>query len=230
MSYSKTPWTASTPISLENLQKIETQYGLVLDDLGAHDIAGHPLLYRTRSDMDDFFWHAGNDGQGSGLNADTLGGVHASGIGGGIPSGLMCWWYPPNGDIPSGFLFCNGENGTYDMRNRFPIGASDTNPPGTEAGNSVITPEGLISVGQCTLSVFNIHHAHDVYDYYNCIKGLVYLNGSRTIYPCYTKTSTPNTTGNAGGGSNSHDHPGTFAGNSIDISPEFQYLVIIEKA
>jgi len=50
-------------------------------------------------------WHAGNDGSGSGLDADTLDGKHASEIGS-CPPGTIMFFASPT--PPSGWLECNG--------------------------------------------------------------------------------------------------------------------------
>lgn len=50
-------------------------------------------------------WHAGNDGSGSGLDADTLDGKHASELAG-CPPGTVMFFASPT--PPSGWLECNG--------------------------------------------------------------------------------------------------------------------------
>lgn len=224
MSYEKTSWSASTPLTVSNLSHIEDQHPEIMTDLEAHDDAGHPSLYRTKSEMNSYFWSAGNDGSGSGLNADTLEGVHAAAISGGVPSGFMGWWNPENGAVPSGFLFCDGSNGTLDMRNRFPIGASET--VGATGGNANITPEGNITIAPTTLTVANIHHVHTMLDQAQGRLNAWLWSGSG--FPV-GNTEFPSVTASVGGGG-SHDHPGTFTGDLIDISPLFRYLVIIQKS
>ncbi len=211
-------------MSVANLQKMESQYALVLEDLATHVTAGHPLVYRPKTDMDSYFWHAGNDGDGSTLDADTISGLHASEIAGGVPSGFMAWWDPRNGAVPTGYLFCDGSSGTYDMRLHFPVGASGTVAAGTEVGNSQITPEGSITVGGCTLTPANIHHTHTGDDYYSYHEVYWYTQLAANA----TVTREINTSSVGSGGS--HDHPGTFAGDPTAIDPVFQYLVIIEKS
>ncbi len=229
MAYSKTPWASNTPISIANLQKIESQYTLFLANLATHVTTGHPATYYTEALMDSYFWHADNDGDGSTLNVDTLSGEHAAAIAGGIPSGFMGWWNPENGAVPASWLFCNGSNGTYDMRNRFPVGASGTLAAGSAVGNSQVTPEGTITVGACTLTTENIHHTHNIYDYFLATIGTVYTNGDSSGYMCYTVSYAAATTSATGGGG-SHDHPGTFTGNAASLDPLFQYLVIIQRS
>lgn len=225
MSYTPKAWGTGDNVNLADLIHIETQYSLALDALAAHVAAGHPTVYRPISEMDSYFWHAGNDGTGSGLNVDTLEGVHASEIAGGVDPGIMCWWDPRNGAVPSGFVFCDGQNGTYDMRGRYPIGASATIPVGSTIGNSSITPVGSVTIANYALTVANIHHTHTAEDSYNY---------SRSIDTGYSQCAnnvvdqTINTSSVGGGGS--HTHPGTFTGDAKSLDPLSQYLVIIQKA
>lgn len=41
-------------------------------------------------------------------------------------AGTIKLWYGAEVDIPSGWIICDGENGTPDLQNKFPIGAGDT--------------------------------------------------------------------------------------------------------
>ena len=43
-----------------------------------------------------------------------------------IPTGLITMWYGNIGSIPSGWLLCNGSNGTPDLRDRFIVGAGSS--------------------------------------------------------------------------------------------------------
>jgi hypothetical protein len=227
MAYTKTTWVSNTLISVANLQKIETQYTLFLADLETHIATGHPSLYYTKTLMDSYFWDADNDGSDSTLNADTLGGSHAAAIAGGIPSGFMGWWNPQNGAVPASWLFCDGNSGTYDIRNRFPIGASGTLAAGSAVGNSQITPEGSITVAACTLTVPQIFHIHATTDAYSWQDRK--LSGSNSPYICSSVNNETRNTSTAGGGG-SHDHPGTFAGDAKALDPFFNYLVIIQRS
>ena len=226
MTYTKKTWVIGNAMAVLDLQHLETQYTEILDELAAHVPIGHPSVYRPRADMDSYFWHSGNDGSGSGLEADTLGGSHASEIMGGVPSGLMFWWYPGNGPVPDGFYFCDGNNGTYDMRSRFPVGASGTLAVGSTVGNASITPEGNIRVGGCTLTPSNIFHTHSIIDYYSASHdqdiGAAYLHAGTTNTPTVITASV--------GGGSPHTHPGTFVGDATALDPVFRYLVIIQKS
>jgi hypothetical protein len=43
-----------------------------------------------------------------------------------IPSGLISIWSGSVGSIPSGWVICDGSNGTPDLRSNFVIGAGST--------------------------------------------------------------------------------------------------------
>lgn len=56
-----------------------------------------------------------------------------------IPSGLITMWSGASTAIPSGWLLCNGENGTPDLRNRFIVGAGDEYEVGATGGEKTHT-------------------------------------------------------------------------------------------
>lgn len=43
-----------------------------------------------------------------------------------LPSGMIMNWSGSIATIPAGFVICDGNNGTPDLRNRFVVGAGDT--------------------------------------------------------------------------------------------------------
>ena len=55
-----------------------------------------------------------------------------------LPSGFIALWYGATNAIPSGWVLCDGNNGTPDLRNKFVVGASDstgdTSYPGVSPG------------------------------------------------------------------------------------------------
>jgi len=48
--------------------------------------------------------------------------------------GIICMWSGSRSTIPDGWVECDGQNGTPDMRMKFPYGGSASYPPGTSAG------------------------------------------------------------------------------------------------
>lgn len=63
-----------------------------------------------------------------------------------LTAGMIVIWADSIVSIPSGFALCDGNNGTPDMRNLFPIGAGDTYNPddqgGTPTHNHTFTTDG----------------------------------------------------------------------------------------
>ena len=57
-----------------------------------------------------------------------------------IPAGLIAIWSGSTGSIPTGWVLCNGTNGTPDLRNNFVVGAGSTYAVGATGGsaNSVV--------------------------------------------------------------------------------------------
>ena len=56
-----------------------------------------------------------------------------------IPSGTIITWYGALGSIPSGFVLCDGSNGTPDLRNRFIVGAGNSYTLGATGGADTVT-------------------------------------------------------------------------------------------
>ena len=83
------------------------------------------------------FWTQENDGSGSGLDADTVDGQHASALG--VPSGVICMWSGTNANIPSGWYLCDGTNGTPDLRDRFIVGSGSSYTTGNTGGAASVT-------------------------------------------------------------------------------------------
>lgn len=53
-----------------------------------------------------------------------------------IPSGCILIWSGSIGSVPSGFLLCDGTNGTPDLRNSFVLGAGNTYAVGQTGGSA----------------------------------------------------------------------------------------------
>ena len=54
-------------------------------------------------------------------------------------TGMIILWYGNTGNIPSGFVLCDGNNNTPDLRDRFVIGAGNNFSAGNTGGNNSIT-------------------------------------------------------------------------------------------
>ncbi len=72
-----------------------------------------------------------------------------------IPSGLISMWSGTIANIPSGWVLCNGSNGTPDLRNRFIIGAHSDN---LGVANTTVTGTNTLSGGSKDAIV--VSHSH----------------------------------------------------------------------
>lgn len=52
-----------------------------------------------------------------------------------FPTGLIILWSGAIVDIPAGYVLCDGNNGTPDLRNRFIVGSGDTYAVDDTGGN-----------------------------------------------------------------------------------------------
>jgi len=52
-----------------------------------------------------------------------------------LPSGVILLWYGSIASIPSGFILCNGANGTPDLRDKFLVGAGSAYSVDDTGGN-----------------------------------------------------------------------------------------------
>lgn len=52
-----------------------------------------------------------------------------------LPTGIITLWYGAIGNIPSGWILCDGDNGTPNLQNRFLVGAGDSFPVGASGGS-----------------------------------------------------------------------------------------------
>ena len=72
-----------------------------------------------------------------------------------IPTGLISMWSGSIASIPSGWVLCNGSNGTPDLRNRFIVGAhSDA----TGVANTTITGTSTVTGG--SKDAITVSHTH----------------------------------------------------------------------
>lgn len=82
-----------------------------------------------------------------------------------VPIGIITAWSGAIVDIPDGWVLCDGNSGTPDLRNRFVVGAGDTYAVDASGGavnhNHVFTSDG---------------HSHDLQSGENIAAGAVFNN------------------------------------------------------
>ena len=81
------------------------------------------------------------------------GGIAGGGI---IPSGGIIIWSGAANAIPSGWLLCNGSNGTPDLRNRFVVGAGSTYAVSATGGSA----DAIVVSHTHTATVTDPGHTH----------------------------------------------------------------------
>jgi len=82
-----------------------------------------------------------------------------------VPTGLIAIWSGSIGSIPSGWLLCDGTNGTPDLRNSFILGAGNTYSVGQTGGSA----DAIVvsHTHTATSTVTDPGHIHAVTSYYN---------------------------------------------------------------
>lgn len=157
-----------------------------------------------------------------------------------IPSGFIGMWSGAVDQIPEGWLLCDGQNGTPDLRDRFIVGAGNAYAVGENGGATSVTPAGSVSntvaggtVANHTLSQAQIAaHSHVIPLRY-AQSGLgggnssaFGPNGGESVYPTAWDGG-GNGAHNHGFGGISHGH--TFTGVQFDNRPLYYSLAYIMK-
>jgi hypothetical protein len=73
-----------------------------------------------------------------------------------VPSGCILLWSGSTGSIPSGFLLCDGTNGTPDLRNSFIVGAGNNYTVGQTGGST----DAIVVSHTHTATVTDPGHLH----------------------------------------------------------------------
>lgn len=148
-------------------------------DLANHEAAGHvhTHVYSTLTSIPATFApasHSHVDGDlPAGLARDSeVSAAIAShestathGGGSGVPAGIIAMWGGFISAIPSGWLLCDGQNGTPDLRSRFIKGAAAGSNPGATGGSTTHTHAdhtGVITHTH-TVTITDPGHFHDEY-------------------------------------------------------------------
>ena len=110
------------------------------------------------------------NGQYANGNNEQYGAVPEGG-GSELPAGAILMWAGTIASVPAGYAFCNGQNGTPDLRDRFVVcaqadsgGAAKANPDGS----------GLAQTGGSSQHdhLFRTDgHMHDIWDVGQCASG-----------------------------------------------------------
>ncbi len=230
MTYTKTTWSGTVPISAKNLNHLETQYDEYVDDVGSHT---HDSTHYTKTESDDRFFHADNMGVGSGFDADMLDGVHVSEILTTLlPLGSIMIWSGADTTVPTGWAICTGQvvggYTTPDLRDRFVLGAGGGYGPNVSGGSTTFTPTASLTVADHALTTAEIpSHSHSYTEI-----GVLQNRDGRAYenYLAGTATSTTRTAENQSSGDSAHGHTGsTVTFSAVDSRPPYYSLYFIMK-
>jgi len=93
---------------------------------------------------------AGTDGTPSASNKYVTDSDSRLAGGASVPSGLIAMWHGLIANIPSGWLLCNGSNGTPDLRDKFVKGAPSSTEAGGTGGSTILTHAGTAVANHAT--------------------------------------------------------------------------------
>ena len=109
------------------------------------------------------------------------------------PAGVIVMWSGSIGSIPAGWVLCNGNNGTPDLRNRFVVGAGSTYAVDATGGSADAIVVSHTHTASSTSVVTDPGHAHSLD---NPVRNLGGSSGRMDVAQGTPLTSTgSNTTG-----------------------------------
>ena len=235
MAYTPNPeWASDTVISTTALDNLETQYSESSSYLSSHN---HDSDYYQQSAMDSTYWHAGNDGSGSGADADLLyraeGNLHGSSFSGlGIDSGIIIFWYGAVGDIPAGWVLCDGTDGTPDLRGKFVVGAGNSYNPATTGGSATFSAAGTITIDAHILTIAEMaSHTHPYTDRSPAhgLSGGNFHSYNDCVGSDYYYTGTTSAAGSGSGHGHSTAEGTAMNGSGVASLPYYYALCYIMK-
>lgn len=123
-----------------------------------------------------------------------------------VPTGMIMMWSGASNAIPSGYVLCDGNNSTPDLRDRFVVGAGNSYSVGSTGGASSVT----LTVSQMPAHTHttNISFSPDV-DYFG--NNVSILNNGQNGTNSVGGQSTDFTSSSSGGGGSHENRPPYYA-------------------
>jgi len=229
MAYTKSIWLEfgmTTAQKLSALTNLECMYDELVDYT---DAILHGELYYTFAECTAKYFTIANDGDGSTLVAKYLDGYTAQQIiDAGIPSGSICIWKGSIESIPSGFVLCDGNNSTPDLRSTAIVGSGSNYSRGSNGGNNTITCIGNITVAGYALQITDIPaHYHALTEYGPTAGGRPATAAGLYAFVGGISSGSANT--NSTGGGQSHLHTASFSGDEQEKMPPYKAVCFIMK-
>ena len=161
-------------------------------------------------------------------NILTVGALSLSGAssGGVIPSGGIIIWSGAANAIPSGWVLCDGQSSTPDLRNRFVVAAGDTYAVDATGGSAdAILVEHSHGAGTYTADTDG-NHNHN-YDHNQSSTSLDNDESNQTIYPNQSQDTT------SSNGDHTHSISGTSdsagqSGTNANLPPYYALCYIMK--
>jgi hypothetical protein len=107
-----------------------------------------------------------------------------------LPTGMILLWSGSIGSIPAGFLLCDGNNSTPDLRNRFVVGAGSTYSVNQTGGSADAIVVSHTHTATSVVTDPGHNHLGSVYNYYNGDSGSNgFISGITPNVPTSTSTT-----------------------------------------
>lgn len=143
-----------------------------------------------------------------------------------MPSGGIIMWSGTYAAIPTGWLLCNGQNGTPDLRDRFILGATTESEIGNTGGSNEVTLTENQMPSHSHSGNTNTAGSHTHSIYYRGVSGsYTGLAANRSI-----EAGGSVTTSSAGNHSHTLSIDSTGGGQPHENRPAFYKLAFIMKA
>jgi microcystin-dependent protein len=142
-----------------------------------------------------------------------------------VPSGVIMLWSGATDAIPTGYVICDGNNSTPDLRDRFVVGAGSTYSVDATGGSATVTPSGTNAGTALSESQLPAHNHTTTITFTN---GTTSSSSSTRLAGGGATTLGTQTydTDNTGSGA-THTH--TFTGDSQTNLPPYYALAYIMK-
>jgi hypothetical protein len=111
-----------------------------------------------------------------------------------IPAGGILLWSGSIGSIPAGYVLCNGNNGTPDLRDRFIVGAGSTYAVNATGGSADAVVVSHNHTASSTSVVTDSGHTHNV-SFGAPTSGAIGIVGNNTNFGYGTQATSSQTTG-----------------------------------
>jgi len=137
-----------------------------------------------------------------------------------IPAGGIFLWSGSIGSIPAGYVLCNGNNGTPDLRDRFVIGAGSTYAVNATGGSA----DAVVVSHTHAATVTDPGHVHTMV----AISSVVLTGGGSQTVPRSTGTDTTFTTNSASTGITVANATAGVSGTGANIPPYYALCYIMK--